>query len=120
MHCWRAGATQLVVLGASNNHTKAIRPRERNTLTPRPFSFVFVSGSVDLYTYIITYVRIIELHWNYKCISYPRTIERIKISSQPVVAYCAALTVRTKAKTVRRNNTRCNIIFYPPSILSGG
>ena len=48
MHCWRAGATQLVMLGVYKTYKKAFRPRERNALTPRPFSLVFVVGSVDL------------------------------------------------------------------------
>ena len=34
--------------------TKAFRPRERNALTPRPISFVFVIGSVDLPIYART------------------------------------------------------------------
>ena len=39
MHCWRVGATQCWV---------SKKTRERNALTPRPFSQVFVVGSVDV------------------------------------------------------------------------
>ena len=48
MHCWRAGVTQLVMLGV---HTKAFGPRERNAFDPKAI-FVGLRRRIDRSTYL--------------------------------------------------------------------